>query len=118
MEKVVLVSEKEEIPLKTISLEELFVKKIIQVGSYLWDNRNRYIYLSELQNHIDTPLTDKDYKEIIEFFKNYGGEIFESAKFTSYDDGKFYLLKDVYGKKYPDYPPELDMAITRRIFEK
>jgi hypothetical protein len=116
MTKVVLIGERKETSLRTVSLEELMEEKITQVGSYFWDNTNRYILLGELQNKIDPSLTPDEYKKILGILKRYSSEIFESAVFTSL--GEFYLLKESYGKKYPDYPPELDKAIRKRLFEK
>jgi hypothetical protein len=116
MEKVVLVSKKEETTLKTISLEELMGEKIVKIGSYFWDNSDRYIPLGELQNKINPSITPDDYKEILKIFEEHSERIFESAKFTRY--GEFYSLKRSYGKKYPDYEPNLDRAITRRIIQK
>jgi hypothetical protein len=116
MAKTILVGEKQELPLKTVSLEQLIEEKIAQIGSYLWDNTNRYIHLGELQNNINLPLNSDEYEEILGILKKYSGEIFEDAEFTSRNE--FYWLKETYGKKYPHYPPEIDKSITKRIFEK
>jgi len=116
MEKAVLVSKKEETTLKTVSLEELKVERIVQVGSYFWNDTNRYISLGELKNKINLSLTSDEYEEILGILQKHSREIFENAELTS--RGEFYWLKETYGKKYPHYPPDLDKRITKRMLEK